>query len=65
MTREAREIPKDAAVTRYKEGESLNSLAQSLGVGKARLRTQLEQWGVPIRGRAEASKLRGPVGWRD
>ncbi|GAA1894942.1 hypothetical protein [Streptantibioticus ferralitis] len=64
MTREAREIPKDAVMTRYMEGESLNSLAQSLGVGKARLRTQPEEWGVPIRGRAELPKLRGPVGWR-
>jgi hypothetical protein len=64
MTREAWEIPKDAAVTRYKEGGSPNSLAQSLGVGKQCLRAQLEQWGVPIRGRAEASRLCGPVGWR-
>ncbi|MEU1627032.1 hypothetical protein ABZ746_17265 [Streptomyces sp. NPDC020096] len=59
MTREAREIPKGPVMSRYMEGESQNSLAQSLGVGKARLPTQLEEWGAPIRGRAELT-----VGWR-
>jgi transposase-like protein len=58
------EIPMESAIKRYEGGESLASLAREYGVSSTYLHQQFVDRGVRIRGRAEASRLRGPSGPR-
>ncbi|WP_059005718.1 helix-turn-helix domain-containing protein [Streptomyces specialis] len=61
-----RPVPKEAAIRRYEEGESLASLAQSFAVSETTLRRRFTEWDIPLRAPAEASRLHRPLStWND
>ncbi len=61
------EIPRGEAISRYREGQPMASLARRYGVSAPWLRKRFEEWGEPVRGHAEAHRAhRGmtPSQWR-
>ncbi|WP_059006121.1 helix-turn-helix domain-containing protein [Streptomyces specialis] len=54
-------VPKDAAIARYQEGESLASIAQSFQVSQATLRRRFAGWGVETRDAPEAAQAIRPL----
>ncbi|MGK5533564.1 hypothetical protein [Streptomyces sp. URMC 129] len=54
-------IPKEAAISRYREGESLASLARSFHVSQATLRRRFAEWKIDTRGAPEAAQAIRPI----
>ena len=59
------EIPRDEAIRLYASGWPVTALARRYGVSATYLTARFRRWRVPLRGRAEAARLRGPVTWLD
>lgn len=52
-----RPLPRDEIVEAYLAGASISALAPRHGVSPSTLATRLDAWGVPRRGRAEATRM--------
>jgi hypothetical protein len=52
------EIPKDDAITRYRRGQSMASLARMYGVSSMWLADRFREWGEPVRDRTQAGAAR-------
>lgn len=51
---------REEVIQRYERGRPASRLAQDYAVSATWLTDRLKEWGVQLRGRAEASALRGP-----
>ncbi len=52
------QIPKADAISRYRTGQPMASLARTYGVSAGWLTKRFREWGEPIRGHAEAQHAR-------
>ena len=52
------EIPMTDAISRYRTGQPMASLARTYGVSAGWLTKRFREWGEPLRGHAEAQRAR-------